>query len=176
MPTLPIPKRCAKPALRRRKTGRSTSDFEFRPDSYRIGFSRGDYAFLDDALGFAVLTTLAVSVSSVFFALTGAAAGNTANMVCPPLTFWPISTRISDPSGKKTSTLEPNFIKPNCSPCSTVSPSLIYHTILRASAPAICLNNTGTPALFWVTMVVRSFSVDDLGCQATRYLPGLYLK
>src|SRR5690606_11259437 len=71
---------------------------------------------------------------------------------------------------------EPNLIKPNCAPCSTVSPSFTYHTIRRASAPAIWRNNTGIPCGCSTTIVVRSLSVDDFGFQAARYFPGWYLK
>src|SRR5690606_41330848 len=92
--------------------------------------------------------------------------------VFPPTTYTPIFTDASVPWGKNKSTREPNLINPNSAPCVTTSFSFTYHTIRRARAPATCRKSTSTLALFFTTTVVRSLSVDDLGCQATKNFPG----
>ena len=46
----------------------------------------------------------------------------------------------------------------------------------RAIRPAIWRKSTFRPEAILTTVVVRSFSVDDLGCHATRKRPGWYLK
>ena len=46
----------------------------------------------------------------------------------------------------------------------------------RAISPAIWRKSTFWPEGIRTTVVVRSFSVEDLGCQATRKRPGWYLK
>ena len=48
--------------------------------------------------------------------------------------------------------------------------------IRRAISPAICRKSTCWPEGIRTTVVVRSFSVEDLGCHATRNRPGWYLK
>ena len=67
-------------------------------------------------------------------------------------------------------------MKPISEPCATCWPSCTYHTMRLATAPAICRNRISTPLAAFKTVVVRSFSVLDLGCQATKYFPLWYLK
>ena len=93
-------------------------------------------------------------------------------VVIPPFTFSLSLTFNLASKGNNKSTLEPNFINPHSSFCLTDSPSLPKKTILLAKAPAICRYKILRPLLSSTTIVVLSFSVDDLGCQATKYKPG----
>ena len=92
--------------------------------------------------------------------------------VCVPTTLSPISTSNFASFGSSISMREPNLIKPNGLFCSACSPTFTYDTMRRATAPAIWQNNTSTPFFVSTTVVVRSLSVEDFGCQATRNLPG----
>src|SRR6218665_213737 len=92
--------------------------------------------------------------------------------VRPPRVLSPNFTFTLASKGKNISTLEPNFIKPNSSPCSNGSPSFTYQRMRRAREPAICRKRISSPFSVFAAIVVRSLSVLDFGCQATRYSPG----
>jgi periplasmic protein TonB len=62
---------------------------------------------------------------------------NSAITVSPPTGVSFKFTKILASKGKKISTLEPNLMKPNSFPCSTIVPLSTYQQILRAIAPAI---------------------------------------
>src|SRR5690606_7092122 len=100
--------------------------------------------------------------------------GSCAITVSPATTRCPFSTTTVDCGGISTSIREPNFTIPNRSPSSRRSPTFTWKTTRRATAPAICLNRTRWPRGCRTPISDRSFRSLDLGCQATRYSPGMY--
>lgn len=68
-------------------------------------------------------------------------------MVMLPFTLSFISTKITTPEGKNTSTLEPNIINPSSSLCFTSSPSFTLQNIRLAIMTAICLSGSRKNAM-----------------------------
>src|SRR5450432_1151374 len=98
---------------------------------------------------------------------------HSASTVTPPFTTWLSCTFSAVPGGSNTSTRDPNFMNPISAHCSTCCPGDRSLMIRLARAPAICFIRR-LPFGFFITTLWRSFSVEDFGFQATRYLPLWY--
>src|SRR5882672_497535 len=83
-----------------------------------------------------------------------------ASTLAPPRTRSPTLTCGIAVVSRRTSTREPNLIRPTRSPRPTESPTLFVKTMRRANRPAICLNTTVIPSPSTVTMFC-SFSAAD---------------
>ena len=65
--------------------------------------------------------------------------------------------------GRNRSTRDPNLMNPACWSWRAVPPTGAYETMRLAMAPAIWRMRMVFPLLHSMTMVVRSFSVEDFG-------------
>src|SRR6266702_933713 len=91
-------------------------------------------------------TMALIDPAALVTAATIAPSAISARMLEPPFTFCPTLTCKIASTGKITSVLEPNLIRPTRCPRSSRSPSRGTNTMRRASRPAICLKTISIPS------------------------------
>src|ERR1700704_4363287 len=94
-------------------------------------------------------------------------------MVSPATAVWPSKTSALVPSGRNTSSREPNRINPNRSPAPIDCPSRTKDTIRRATSPAIWMTPI-RPFGVEMTSELRSLSSLALSSSALMKVPGRY--